>query len=343
MNNQRLLQALYRQPVDKIPVWFMRQAGRYLPEYQATRKQAGSFIKLCKTPELAAEVSLQPLRRFSVDAAILFSDILVLPDAMGLGLEVVETVGPRFARTISSSHDIQQLVIPDPEQELRYVMETVRLLRAELNNQVPLIGFAGSPWTVATYMVEGQTSKGFNIVKKMLYREPELLHALLKKITEATILYLQAQIEAGAQVIMIFDTWGGILQPLSYQAFSLTYMQTIIKKLNNKVPTIIYSKQTHGALEKIADSGCSAIGLDWTIELKEAKARVQHKVALQGNLDPAVLYASPEQIRMQITKLLTEIGSEPGYIFNVGHGLMPDINPEHVNVAVETVHAFSVL
>src|SRR3990167_7115725 len=218
MNNQRLLQALYRQPVDKIPVWFMRQAGRYLPEYQATRKQAGSFIKLCKTPELAAEVSLQPLRRFSVDAAILFSDILVLPDAMGLGLEVVETVGPRFARTISSSHDIQQLVIPDPEQELRYVMETVRLLRAELNNQVPLIGFAGSPWTVATYMVEGQTSKGFNIVKKMLYREPELLHALLKKITEATILYLQAQIEAGAQVIMIFDTWGGILQPLSYQA-----------------------------------------------------------------------------------------------------------------------------
>ncbi len=344
--NDRLLRALLRQPVDRTPVWIMRQAGRYLPEYRATRERAGNFMTLCKTPELACEVTLQPLRRFELDAAILFSDILTIPDAMGLGLSIEEGVGPRFARTVHTAQDVAQLVRPDPEDELRYVMDAVRLIRHELNGSVPLIGFAGSPWTLATYMVEGGGSKDFAVIKKMLYDSPDTLHQLLRVVSDSVTIYLNAQIAAGAQAIMLFDTWGGVLSTTDYQHFSLSYMQRILDKLTREhqgttIPVVLFTKGGGLWLEAIADTGCDAVGLDWTIDIGSARRRIGDRVALQGNLDPAVLYASAERVVDAVAAVLSDFGHGEGHVFNLGHGIHPAIDPENVAALVTAVHDLS--
>jgi uroporphyrinogen decarboxylase len=344
--NDRLIRALLRQPVDRTPIWIMRQAGRYLPEYRATRAKAGSFMQLCKTPELACEVTLQPLARFSLDAAILFSDILTIPDAMGLGLYFTEGEGPAFASPIRQKADVDRLPIPDPETELRYVIDAVRLIKQALGQKLPLIGFAGSPWTLATYMVEGGSSKQFNLVKTMLYREPQLLHSLLAKLAQAVTAYLNAQIAAGADAIMIFDTWGGLLTTPTYEEFSLAYMRRIVASLVRQVdgrtiPVILFTKGGQQWLEAIATSGCDAIGVDWTIELGEARKRVGDKVALQGNLDPAVLASTPEIIQRQVAAVLASYGPGPGHVFNLGHGITPGMPPDNVHALVEAVHKLS--
>ncbi len=347
LHNDRLLRALLRQPVDRTPVWLMRQAGRYLPEYRAARARAGNFMALCQTPELACEVTLQPLERFPLDAAILFSDILTVPDAMGLGLSFDEGEGPRFARPLRSAADIARLSAPDPEIELRYVIDAVRLIRRELAGRVPLIGFAGSPWTLATYMVEGGSSKDYALTKGLLYDRPELLHRLLDVTARAVTVYLNAQIAAGAQAVMIFDTWGGILTPRAYREFSLAYMSRIVAELTREpegrpVPIILFTKGGGAWLEDIAASGCDAVGVDWTVDLGDARRRVGARVALQGNLDPAALYAAPERIRQQTAQVLADYGAGPGHVFNLGHGIQPGIDPEHVRVLVEAVHQLSV-
>ncbi|MFO1371756.1 MAG: uroporphyrinogen decarboxylase [Candidatus Competibacteraceae bacterium] len=346
LQNDRLLRALLRQPVDCTPVWLMRQAGRYLPEYRATRARAGCFMNLCQTPELACEVTLQPLARFPLDAAILFSDILTIPDAMGLGLSFSEGEGPLFARPVRSAADIARLGVPDPETELRYVMDAVRLIRQELVGRVPLIGFAGSPWTLATYMVEGGSSKDYARVKGLLYDQPELLKRLLAVTAQAVTAYLNAQVAAGAQALMIFDTWGGILAPPAYREFSLHYMAQIVAGLvresaGRRVPVILFTKGGGAWLEDIAATGCDAVGVDWTVELDAARQRVGQRVALQGNLDPAVLYASPDCIKQQVARVLADFGAGPGHIFNLGHGIQPQVNPERVQVLVEAAHELS--
>jgi uroporphyrinogen decarboxylase len=346
LKNDRLLRALARQPVDITPVWMMRQAGRYLPEYRATRARAGSFMKLCQTPELACEVTLQPLARFPLDAAILFSDILTVPDAMGLGLFFVEGEGPRFERPLRSAMDIDRLPAPDPEQGLGYVMDAVRLIRRELDGKAPLIGFAGSPWTLATYMVEGRASKEYAHVKGLMFDRPEVLHRLLDKIAGSVTAYLNAQVAAGAQAIMIFDTWGGILSPSNYKDFSLNYMTQIVDGLSREnqgrqVPVILFTKGGSAWLEAMADSGCDALGVDWTIDIGEARRRVGHRVALQGNLDPCVLYASPEKIRRQVARVLGDFGTGNGHVFNLGHGIHPGVKPEHAGVMIQAVHELS--
>jgi uroporphyrinogen decarboxylase len=346
LKNDRLLRALLRQPVDITPVWIMRQAGRYLPEYRQTRARAGSFMALCQTPELACEVTLQPLARFPLDAAILFSDILTVPDAMGLGLSFTDGEGPRFAHPVRSTATIQALGIPDPEEELGYVMAAVRLIRRELQGRVPLIGFAGSPWTLATYMVEGGTSKEFAQVKELLFDRPTLLHRLLDITAKAVTAYLNAQVAAGVQVLMIFDTWGGILSPRLYREFSLHYMQQIVAGLvrqseGRRVPVIVFTKGGGQWLEPMAAIGCDALGLDWTINIDDARRRVGHQVALQGNLDPCVLYASPARIREEVATLLADFGTGPGHVFNLGHGIHPQVNPEHARIMIEAVHELS--
>jgi uroporphyrinogen decarboxylase len=342
VKNDRFLRALARQPVDRTPVWMMRQAGRYLPEYRATRAKAGSFLRLCKTPELACEVTLQPLERFPLDAAILFSDILTVPDAMGLGLYFEDGEGPRFERTIARPADVAALATPDPERDLRYVMDAVRLIRRELDGRAPLIGFSGSPWTVATYMVEGGTSKNFSKIKGMLYDQPALLHTLLERVTRTTIEYLNAQVAAGAQALMVFDTWGSLLTPKAYHDFSLDYMQRIVAALtreaeDRKVPLVLFTKGGGPWLELMADTGCDALGVDWTTDLAEARARVGDRVALQGNLDPAVLYASPEVIREEVRQVLESFGPGPGHVFNLGHGIHPEVKPEHAGAMIDAV------
>ena len=346
LTNDRLLRALLREPVDVTPVWIMRQAGRYLPEYRATREKAGDFTTLCRTPELACEVTLQPLRRFALDAAILFSDILTVPDAMGLGLYFTEGEGPRFERPVRTKHDIDALGVPDPEGELRYVMDAVRLIRQELRGSVPLIGFAGSPWTLATYMVEGGGSKEFAQVKRMLFDAPELLHSLLATLARAVTLYLNAQIAAGAQAIMVFDTWGGVLTPRDYTAFSLRYMRNIVHGLTRtaqgrRVPVILFTKNGGQWLEAMASTGCDALGLDWTTDMGAARARVGQQVALQGNMDPAVLYAGPARIQAEVGAVLESFGPGSGHVFNLGHGIHPHIDPEHVSALVDAVHELS--
>lgn len=343
LKNDRFLRALLRQPVDMTPVWIMRQAGRYLPEYRATREKAGSFMKLCMTPDLACEVTLQPLRRFPLDAAILFSDILTIPDAMGLGLHFSEGEGPQFRTPVRTAADVKNLAVPDPEDRLRYVMDAVRLIRRELNGQVPLIGFAGSPWTLATYMVEGGTSKDFAVIKKMLFDQPALLHQLLSVTAQAVTQYLNAQIAAGAQAVMLFDTWGGALSPRDYQEFSLRYMREIVAGLqreheSRKLPIILFSKGGGQWLEAMADAGCDALGVDWTTDLKEARARVGTRVALQGNMDPSVLYASPQRIRSEVANVLESFGPGSGHVFNLGHGIHTGVNPDNVAVLVDAVH-----
>lgn len=344
--NDQFLRALLRQPVDYTPIWIMRQAGRYLPEYRATRQKAGDFMALCKNPELACEVTLQPLARFPLDAAILFSDILTIPDAMGLGLSFEKGEGPQFAHPIRSARDVAKLLVPDMETELRYVMDTVRLIRRELDGKVPLIGFAGSPWTLATYMVEGASSKTFSKVKGMLFSEPALLHQLLDILADAVMHYLTAQIRAGAQAVMIFDTWGGILTPRDYLEFSLQYMHKITAALPRtheavQVPIILFTKNGGQWLEALAETGCDALGIDWTTDLSEARKRVGHKVALQGNMDPAILYSPPERIRQEVKAILASYGQGPGHVFNLGHGITPDVSPEHVAVLVDAVHELS--
>jgi uroporphyrinogen decarboxylase len=346
LKNDRFLRALLREPVDVTPVWMMRQAGRYLPEYRRVRKQAGSFMDLCTSPELACEVTLQPVDRFPLDAAILFSDILTIPDAMGLGLYFAEGEGPRFERPVRSAADVDALPVPDPEAELRYVMDAVRLIRRTLANRIPLIGFAGSPWTLATYMVEGSSTKTYSKVKGMLYNEPQLLHRMLGTVARSVTGYLNAQIAAGAQAVMIFDTWGGVLTPPDYVEFSLNYMQQIVSGLTReaegrKVPVILFTKGGCQWLEIMADTGCDALGIDWSTDLAAARKRVGDRVALQGNLDPAVLYASPDVIREKAGDVLAAFGKGSGHVFNLGHGITPDVDPEHAGALINAVHELS--
>ena len=346
LKNDRYLRALLRQPVDVTPVWMMRQAGRYLPEYKATRAQAGDFMSLCKIAELACEVTLQPLRRFPLDAAILFSDILTIPDAMGLGLYFETGEGPRFTSPIRSKADVDKLPIPDPEGELGYVMNAVRTIRRELKGEVPLIGFSGSPWTLATYMVEGGSSKAFTLIKKMMYAEPLALHALLDKLAKSVTLYLNAQIKAGAQSVMIFDTWGGVLTGRDYQQFSLYYMHKIVDGLlreneGRRVPVTLFTKGGGQWLEAMAATGCDALGLDWTTDIADARRRVGDKVALQGNMDPSMLYAPPARIEEEVSTILSGFGQGEGHVFNLGHGIHQDVPPEHAGVFVEAVHRLS--
>lgn len=346
LENDRYLRALLRQPVDRTPVWMMRQAGRYLPEYRQLRARAGDFMSLCRNPELACEVTLQPLRRYPLDAAILFSDILTIPDAMGLGLSFGQGEGPRFARPVASLRDVQQLPIPDPEQELGYVMDAVRTIRRALDGSVPLIGFAGSPWTLATYMVEGGSSKTFARIKQMLYREPATLHALLDKLCESVILYLNAQVAAGAQSLMLFDTWGGVLSGPDYREFSLAYMARIVagtrqQAEGRRVPITLFTKNGGQWLDAMAETGCDALGLDWTTDLADARRRVGERVALQGNLDPAVLYAEPARIEQEVARLLAQFGQGSGHVFNLGHGIPQDVDPAHAGAFIEAVQRLS--
>ena len=356
--NDRLLRALRREPVDCTPVWLMRQAGRYLPEYRETRKRAGSFLAMAKNPEIACEVTLQPLARFPLDAAILFSDILTIPDAMGLELFFVEGEGPKFRHPVRDAASIAKLAVPDMETELRYVMDAVRTIRRELDGKVPLIGFSGSPWTLACYMVEGGGSKDFARIKAMALNDPKALHALLSVNTDAVIAYLSAQRVAGAQVLQVFDTWGGVLSPAMYREFSLPYLTRIARELERGVlrqaqdersevtPLILFGKGNAAHLEALTASGAEAVGVDWLIELGDAARRTQGKVALQGNLDPATLYGSPEAIRNAVRDTLDSYaegngGSRDGHVFNLGHGMSPDMDPQHVAVLVEEVHLHS--
>lgn len=343
LKNDILLRALRRQKVEHTPIWIMRQAGRYLPEYREVRKRAGNFLTLCKTPELACEVTLQPLQRFDLDAAIIFSDILTIPDAMGLGLRFVEGSGPKFKHPLRDLRAIEKLPAIEVLKDLSYVMDAIKLTRRELNARIPLIGFSGSPWTLAAYMVEGAGSRDFRLAKQMLHAQPQTAHALLKKLERAVGDYLIAQAEAGAQALMLFDTWGGLLTAHDYQEFSLAYMKSIISRVNaaSTVPVILFTKGGGNWLESIADSGCDCVGLDWTTPLADAKARIGARVALQGNLDPSVLYADDEKIKSEVKKLLGEYGGGSGHIFNLGHGITPFVKPERVATLVNAVHEFS--
>lgn len=346
IKNDRFLRALLRQPVDRTPVWMMRQAGRYLPEYRATRQRAGDFLSLCRNAELACEVTLQPLERFDLDAAILFSDILTVPDAMGLGLYFETGEGPRFRKPVRSAADVDALPVPDAESDLGYVMEAVSTIRKALAGRVPLIGFSGSPWTLATYMVEGGSSKDFRAIKHLLYAEPETLHGLLAKLAQAVTDYLNAQIRAGAQAVQIFDTWGGALSGPAYQAFSLKYMKQILDGLQREsegrpVPVILFTKNGGQWLESVADSGADCVGLDWTTDIGLARSRVGDRVALQGNMDPGALYGTPARIREEVADILARFGKGPGHVFNLGHGIGQDVNPDNAKVFVEAVHELS--
>jgi uroporphyrinogen decarboxylase len=346
LKNDTFIKALLKQPVEYTPIWMMRQAGRYLPEYRKVREQAGSFMDLCTNPELACEVTLQPLRRFGFDAAILFSDILTVPDAMGLGLHFTEGEGPKFTHPVRTAADVNKLPIPDPETDLRYVVDAVRLIRKNLQGSVPLIGFSGSPWTLATYMVEGGSSKSFQKVKSMMYEQPKLMHVMLDKLAQSVAAYLNAQIEAGAQAVMLFDTWGGMLATEDYIEFSLYYAKQVRSLLNTNVngqqiPTILFTKGGGLWLEAMADSGYDALGLDWQTDIQQARARVGHQVALQGNMDPVALYANPEVITEKVKTILHKYGSGSGHVFNLGHGILPDMNPGHVKAMVDAVHEYS--
>ena len=344
--NTRFLDTIAGKPVDATPVWLMRQAGRYLPEYRATRAKAGSFMGLATNPELACEVTLQPLERFDLDAAILFSDILTIPDAMGLGLSFAEGEGPRFARPVRSAADIARLAVPDMGSELRYVMDAVNLIRQELHGRVPLIGFSGSPWTLACYMVEGGGSDNFARVKSLALNDPKLMHQLLGVVTDSVIAYLSAQRTAGAQALMVFDTWGGVLAPHTYREFSLPYLTRIAQEFQrgtgaDNTPLILFGKGNAPYLEELAATGAEGVGVDWLVSLQEARRRTGGKVALQGNLDPVTLYANPDTIRAEVARTLASYGQGSGHVFNLGHGMSPDMNPDNVKVLVDAVHEFS--
>lgn len=342
-NNSRFINALLRKPVDKTPVWLMRQAGRYLPEYRALREKIPDFMTFCRTPELAAQATLQPIKRYELDAAILFSDILVVPAAMGMNVEFVKGDGPHFPEPLRSRHDIQQLTTHNAIERLEYVFAAIRLVKQQLNKAIPLIGFSGSPWTCATYMIEGGSSKNFSTIKTLLYREPAVLHELLQQLTQVTIAYLNAQIAAGVQAVMVFDTWGGVLSHDDYQTFSLNYLRQISQGLTRHahgevIPVIFFTKGGGQWLEEIANAGCDAIGLDWTTDIRHAQAVVGNKVALQGNLDPCILLAEPAQIEKAVRKICTDYGPGTGHIFNLGHGVLPQTPPDHVRVLIDAVH-----
>jgi uroporphyrinogen decarboxylase len=346
ISNNLILKALLRQPVERTPVWMMRQAGRYLPEYREVRAQAGSFMNLCTNPELACEVTLQPLRRFKFDAAILFSDILTIPDAMGLGLSFTEGEGPTFSKPIRSVADIEKLPIPDPTSELRYVIDAVSLIKKELRGSVPLLGFSGSPWTLATYMIEGGSSNSFSKSKGLMYDQPAHMHVLLDKLAESVAAYLNAQIAAGADAVMLFDTWGGALTTEEYSEFSLAYAQQVRSMLHTErdgqqIPTILFTKGGGQWLEAMTTAGYHALGLDWQTDIKQARERVGQHVALQGNMDPVTLYAKPEFIEARVKTILEKYGQGNGHVFNLGHGILPDINPDHVKAMVDAVHKYS--
>ena len=343
LKNDRLIRALLRQTVDTTPIWIMRQAGRYLPEYRKVREHVKDFLTLCKTPELACKVTLQPLERFDLDAAIIFSDILTIPEAMGLELKFIENSGPRFTTPIRDNKALRMLRQPRPEEDLAYVMDSIRLVRHELDGRVPLIGFTGSPWTLAVYMVEGAASRDFTAIKAMLHEQPQLLHTLLEKLSVAVAAHLNAQIEAGAQCVMIFDTWGGILSDEQYPSFSLEPIKQAVAQLTREkegstVPRILFTKSGGRWLEDMASCGCDALGLDHAVNIGEARQRVGNQVALQGNLDPAVLLQTPDVIRREALKILDDFGTTPGHVFNLGHGITPDVPPENVAILIETVH-----
>ncbi len=347
LKNDRFIRALLKQPVDRTPVWIMRQAGRYLPEYREVRAQAGDFMTLCSTPELACEVTLQPLRRFELDAAILFSDILTIPDAMGLGLYFSEGEGPKFKTTVTSAQDIDKLIVPDPADKLRYVTDAVSLIRKELNGDVPLIGFSGSPWTLATYMVEGGSSKTFSKVKALFFEDPAAAHKLMDKLARSVASYLNAQIEAGAQAVMIFDSWGGALTTRQYKEFSLYYMHQIVDQLTRnkdgmEIPVTLFTKGGGMWLPEIAATGCDAVGLDWSVDIRHARQQIGDQVALQGNMDPAIMGTNPETIKKEVANILADFGHGAGHVFNLGHGITPNITPENVEVLVNAVHETSI-
>ncbi|WP_227369186.1 uroporphyrinogen decarboxylase [Halomonas sp. M20] len=346
LKNDRFLRALARQPVDRTPVWMMRQAGRYLPEYRQVRGEAGSFMDLCRDTARACEVTLQPLERYPLDAAILFSDILTIPDAMGLGLYFETGEGPKFRKPVRSAAEVDALSLPDAERDLDYVMNAVSTIRRELNGRVPLIGFSGSPWTLATYMVEGASSKDFRHVKTMLYDDPDTMHKLLDLLARAVTDYLNAQIRAGAQVVQIFDTWGGALSTPAYLQFSLRYMKQIVDGLireqeGRRVPVILFTKNGGQWLEHIVEAGSDAIGLDWSTELSDARSRVGDRVALQGNLDPNVLFANSSAIKAEVARVLASYGAGPGHIFNLGHGISQFTDPDHVTAFMDALHELS--
>jgi uroporphyrinogen decarboxylase len=346
LKNDTFIRALLRQPTDYTPVWIMRQAGRYLPEYNATRKRAGSFLGLAKNPDYATEVTLQPLERFPLDAAILFSDILTVPDAMGLGLYFVEGEGPKFERPVRDEAAVRALQVPEPRETLGYVLDAVKQIRGALDGKVPLIGFSGSPYTLACYMVEGGGSADFRTIKTMLYARPDLLHHILDINARAVIAYLNAQIEAGAQAVMVFDTWGGALSDAAYREFSLEYLRRVIAGLHRSwdgqtIPSIVFTKGGGLWLEDIAAIGCNAVGLDWNIDIGTARRRIGDQVALQGNLDPNVLFSPPATIAAQVGHVLRQFGNGPGHVFNLGHGVSQFTPPEHVGALVEAVHSLS--
>jgi len=348
--NDLYLRTLRGEKVERTPIWVMRQAGRYLPEYRAVRKQAGDFLTLCKTPELACEVTLQPIDRFGLDAAILFSDILTIPDAMGLELVLEEGVGPVFNKPIRSTADIDKLGVPDAEQDLGYVMDAVRVIRQELAGRVPLIGFTGSPWTLASYMVEGSGSKEFRRIKGLMFEDPVATHKLLQVVTDSVVQYLRAQVAAGAQSLMVFDTWGGMLSTANYQAFSLAYMQQIVTAIkadpvSADTPIVLFTKGGGQWLEMMADTGCDGLGLDWTVDMAQARARVGEKVVLQGNMDPVVMNTGAAQVSQEALKVLQAYGqhdeNSKGHIFNLGHGIQPFAQPDNMQALVETIQSQS--
>ena len=346
LQNDTLIRALLRQPTPYTPVWIMRQAGRYLPEYSATRARAGSFLALAKSPDLATEVTLQPLARYALDAAILFSDILTVPDAMGLGLYFMEGEGPKFERPLRDEREIRRLTVPDPGEQLRYVLDAVTQIRGALADRVPLIGFAGSPYTLACYMVEGGASTDFRTIKRMLYARPDLLHHILETNARAVSAYLNAQIEAGAQAVMLFDTWGGSLSGAAYREFSLAYMGQVLDGLarshaGERIPNIVFTKGGGAWLEDIAEVGPDAVGLDWTVDVAAARTRVGKRVALQGNLDPATLFAPRDTLRREVGEVLAAFGHGPGHVFNLGHGISQYTDPEQVGALVDAVHELS--
>lgn len=346
LKNDRFLKALLREKVDTTPVWMMRQAGRYLPEYRELRKKAGGFMSMCQNPQLACEISLQPIQRFPLDVTILFSDILTIPDAMGLGLYFEEGEGPRFKKPIHTEKDVAALEVVNTNKDLSYVTDAVSLIRKELNGRTPLLGFSGSPWTLATYMVEGGPSKDYQRIKAMIYNQPDVAHELLEKLSLSVIDYLNAQIKAGAQAVQIFDTWGGILSEAAYHEFSLAYMRKIvvglIKEYNGrKVPCILFTKNGGLWIDSIANSGCNAVGLDWTMDIGKARQQVGDRVALQGNLDPSILYTNPKRIREEVASILKAFGQGNGHVFNLGHGITPGVNPDHAGAFIDAVHELS--
>jgi uroporphyrinogen decarboxylase len=344
--NDTLLRALRREPTPYTPIWIMRQAGRYLPEYNQTRARAGNFLNLCKSPDLATEVTLQPLARFALDAAILFSDILTIPDAMGLGLYFVDGEGPRLERPLREEWEVRDLSAPDPWDHLRYVMDAVSQIRRALNDEVPLIGFAGSPFTLACYMIEGRGTQDFIEIKRMLYTRPDLLHRVLELNAAAVSAYLNAQIESGAQAVMLFDTWGGVLSHSAFHEFSLPYLESVFARVHRShagqaIPRIVFTKGGGLWLERLAQTGADAVGLDWTIDIGVARSRIGAQVALQGNLDPGVLFATPDTVRDETRKILEQFGRGSGHVFNLGHGVSQHTPPENVAVLVEAVHELS--